>query len=460
MTSPASRFDASHEDSAAEESPLTIIGAGPAGLASGWYARRAGRECRLYEAADEVGGNTRTLSMGPFRYDTGAHRFHDKIPEVTEEVKGLLGEELRRIDVPSQIYWRGRWIDFPLAPFDLAAKLPWSVLARAVGENLAVRALPSEEPGSFREMALGRYGRTLAREFLINYTEKLWGRPCEELVPEVAGGRLEGLDLRTFLLELVGGRRRRVRHLDGSFYYPKSGYGAIAEAIAEEIGRERISCGTPVTAIRHDEGRVREIVLDGERVRPVEEVISTLPCTLAVRLMEPAAPEPVRAAADRIDFRHLRLVVLALDRPQFTENASVYFPDPAFPFTRIYEPKNRSSDLAPPGKTALVVEVPVSREDQIWKLEDDTLRDRVVGQLADEELIDPGQVGRHECRRVPFAYPVLDLAYRDRLDRISGFLDGFDNLELVGRGAEFRYRHTHELLQDARSTIEHLLPRR
>lgn len=306
-------------------------------------------------------------------------------------------------------------------------------------------------------MALGRYGRTLAREFLINYTEKLWGRPCEELVPEVAGGRLEGLDLRTFLLELVGGRRRRVRHLDGSFYYPANGYGSIAERIADEIGRDRIECGTPVSALRYEGERIREIELSGERRRSVGQVVSTLPCTLIVDLMEPEPPAPVREAAAATDFRHLRLAVLALDRARFTENASVYFPDPEFPFTRIYEPKNRSPDLAPEGKTALVVELPTSRDEELWDCGEEELLRRVIAMLSEEDLIDPVEVDRTTTHRVPFAYPVLDLDYRERLERIVGFLDRFDNLELVGRGAEFHYRHTHELLADARRTIDTLI---
>ena len=53
---------------------LTILGGGPAGLAAGWYAREQGLNVQLFEAASTVGGNTRTLELGPFRYDTGAHR--------------------------------------------------------------------------------------------------------------------------------------------------------------------------------------------------------------------------------------------------------------------------------------------------------------------------------------------------------------------------------------------------
>ena len=45
---------------------LTVLGGGPAGLATGFYARREGLDVRLLEATDAVGGNARTLQLGPF----------------------------------------------------------------------------------------------------------------------------------------------------------------------------------------------------------------------------------------------------------------------------------------------------------------------------------------------------------------------------------------------------------
>ncbi|PSQ63049.1 MAG: amine oxidase, partial [Bacteroidetes bacterium QH_10_64_19] len=202
----------------AADAPVTILGGGPAGLATGFYARRQGLGVRLLEAADTVGGNARTLQLGPFRYDTGAHRFHDKNSAVTADIKALLGDDLRRIDAPSQICWRGRRIDFPLAPYDLLRKLPLSLLTRISWEQLSIPRI-SDDADHFEEMALQSYGPTLARLFLLNYTEKLWGTSADQLSPRVAGDRLEGLDLKTFLLEAFGGARDKARHLDGSFYY-------------------------------------------------------------------------------------------------------------------------------------------------------------------------------------------------------------------------------------------------
>jgi hypothetical protein len=45
----------------------------------------------VLEAASAHGGNARTLRLGEFLYDTGPHRFHDRDPEATRRVEGLLG---------------------------------------------------------------------------------------------------------------------------------------------------------------------------------------------------------------------------------------------------------------------------------------------------------------------------------------------------------------------------------
>ena len=102
---------------------ITVLAGGPAGLAVGYYARKRNLSFAIYEANDRVGGNCITLQKGDFRFDSGAHRLHDKDEEVTEEIKALMGDELHRVNAPSQIFFRGQYIDFPLSPLDLLKKI-------------------------------------------------------------------------------------------------------------------------------------------------------------------------------------------------------------------------------------------------------------------------------------------------------------------------------------------------
>jgi len=440
----------------AADAPVTILGGGPAGLATGFYARRQGLGVRLLEAADTVGGNARTLQLGPFRYDTGAHRFHDKNPAVTADIKALLGDDLRRIDAPSQICWRGRRIDFPLAPYDLLRKLPLSLLTRISWEQLSIPRV-SDDADHFEEMALQSYGPTLARLFLLNYTEKLWGTSADQLSPRVAGDRLEGLDLKTFLLEAFGGAKDKARHLDGSFYYPRHGYGQIAEATADALGREHIRTDARITKLSHDGTRIRRVTVNDAEPIGVNTVVSTLPLTLVLRLLDPPPPEELQALAQSMRFRHLRLVVLGLDRPRLTRNASLYFPERSIPFTRLYEPKNRSPDMAPDDQTVVVLERPCHPKTEAWTQSDEALRDNAVDVLTEQGLIEGAdEIVAVDHRAVPFAYPVLEVGAEAKAERLTDYLQRFENLRLLGRSAKFTYTHVHNLYARARTLTEEL----
>ena len=69
---------------------LHILGAGPAGLAAGYFAKKEGIPFHIFEASGVYGGNCRTIVEGDYRFDTGAHRFHDKNQEITNEIKSLM----------------------------------------------------------------------------------------------------------------------------------------------------------------------------------------------------------------------------------------------------------------------------------------------------------------------------------------------------------------------------------
>ena len=81
---------------------IGIVGAGPGGLASAMILAHAGAEVVIHEAQPEVGGRTRSLEIGPYRFDTGPTFF--MMPWVLEEIFSRCGlrlsdhAELHRLD--------------------------------------------------------------------------------------------------------------------------------------------------------------------------------------------------------------------------------------------------------------------------------------------------------------------------------------------------------------------------
>ena len=462
-----------------ETPDIHILGGGPAGLTTGYYAKKHGiSNFSIFEASEHAGGNCRTIKIkgsdcqfytshsGDFRFDTGAHRFHDKDPKVTEEVKNLLGDDLLHVTAPSEIFFQGKFYRFPLLLTDLVEKLETKTLLKIAWEKLHNRQEKQAE--NFAEFAINQYGKTLAELFLLNYSAKLWGQPTHNLSTAITGNRLKGLDLRSFLRSVVLGPPKNPSHLDGSFFYPKYGIGMISDKLCESIGEKHIKLKHRINRLIHKNGRIERIVVSNEAGMPCSTaaqddieipasiVINTLPLTLSMRMLEPPPPPELCEVADTIKYRHLVLAVFCLNRDTFSPNASLYFPSEKFPFTRLYEPKNRSPYMTPRGQTVIVLELPCYSDDAVWNMSKATLQTEIWEALQQVKPLFPEEVIHYQSYKLPFAYPVLEVGFEEKVANLVAYFETFENLYLTGRSSLFRYLHLHDLFKAGKAVIEQI----
>ena len=64
--------------------PVVVAGAGPAGLTAAYKLVQAGDEVVVAESDDVVGGISRTVERGGWRFDIGGHRFFTKVQPVED----------------------------------------------------------------------------------------------------------------------------------------------------------------------------------------------------------------------------------------------------------------------------------------------------------------------------------------------------------------------------------------
>ena len=427
---------------------LTILGGGIAGLAVAHHAEKLGLDYALLEANARLGGNCITLEHDGFRFDSGAHRLHNKAPGVTRELGRLLGDRLRPVARPSKFFDNGRFVDHPVSAFNLLRVLGPALAARAAVEIAISRLRPARPCSSYEEFAVGRYGRAMAERYLLPFTSKIWNVPCGRLVPEVAAKRFQEFGARALFGQLLGRRQGPGPGHQWAYFYPEGGIGAIAAALAAGCRPGALRTSAAVTAVEHAGGRIRRVTAGGASLA-VDEVVSTLPLDVLVGSLHPAPPPEIAAAAGRIRYRAVLLAAFFLDRPAVTGAATLYFADPAYAVSRVYEPRNRDEGMAPPGKTSLVAEIPCSNGDAAWALPDGE-----IVRLARSDLVRAGLLAEREIigsrvHRMPHAYPVMETGMVREAGRILDYLGGFANLKLAGRSACYRYLWMHELIAAA-----------
>lgn len=433
---------------------MTILGGGPAGLGTASYAHRAGIPFALYERSAELGGLCRTLRCGAHLYDCGAHRLHDRDADITRDVRSLLRDDLIPVHAPSKIYDRGRFIDFPPTPLNVLFSSISPRESIRIGLEI-LRSRRREVPiVTFEDFAVSQFGKTLARRLLLNYSEKLWGLPSAQLSPDIATRRLQGMTLLSLFLELLF-PKRKTAHIDGSFLYPRKGYGQIVDSLAAQLPTTSIKTDHEIVRIEADHRRIRRIHFAARPPIDTDSriVVSTLPLTVMVKLMGDRMAAAIREDAGTLQFRHVRLFFLRLRQSQVSPNASIYIPDPKLCIARLYEPKNRSPEMAPLDETSLVVEVPCFTADAICVQSDEELAARVTYELDAIGLIDSSNVLEWRHHFLANAYPVYALNYADRVKRILDAMSELTNLEMLGRGGNFFYSHLHDQLRFGKDLI-------
>src|SRR5918996_4187141 len=172
---------------------VVILGAGPAGVGAAYrLAARGDTEVRLVERQSAVGGNAGSFDLAGMRVDYGSHRLHHECdPGILADLRGLLGGDLITRPRRGRIRLCGRWIHFPLRPFDLLFHLPIGFSAGILRDIISkpVRGSTADSE-TFATVLRRGLGTTICQSFYDPYARKLWGLPPEELSAEQARRRI------------------------------------------------------------------------------------------------------------------------------------------------------------------------------------------------------------------------------------------------------------------------------
>jgi protoporphyrinogen oxidase len=458
---------ATSEPDAGEPGRTVVIGAGPAGLTAAYVlATRYGLPSTVLESDDVVGGISRTVERDGWRFDLGGHRFFTKVAEVEALWHEILpGEDFMLRPRMSRIYYSGKYYDYPLKASNALRNLGLVEATRCVLSYASARIRPPKDQTTLEGWIISRFGRRLYDHFFKTYNEKLWGVPVNKLPADFAAQRIKNLSLFNAVITAVLPRRNRkvITSLIEEFRYPKYGPGMMWERcrdLVEEKGCE-VLMSTPVVSIRHEAGQAAAVIAqnpDGTRTEhPCRHVISAMPISQLIHVMDPPADEAVRRAAADLRYRDFLTVALVVPQSAGFPDNWIYIHASEVKVGRIQNFGSWSPYLVKEGRTCLGLEYFVFEGDEMWNKPDTDLVEQAKQELATLGLVDAAAVEAGYVVRMPKAYPFYDERYKVNVAKIVEWLgEHASNVHPVGRNGMHRYNNQDHSMLTAMLTAENI----
>lgn len=441
-----------------------IIGAGPAGLATAMELSKEGKDFIIVEKQDRVGGLSKTYEFREgdlvFRTDNGPHRFFSKNPYLYEFIEGLIDEKWIQVKRQTRQYIDGKFYDYPVnAPqalknlgFFRTLRIGWDYGLAKIKYGLFRRPIKH-----FADYVYANFGRSLGEFNMINYTEKIWGIPSDEIHVDWAGQRIKGLSVTSLakdaLLKLFKkNNKNKPKTLVDTFYYPETGTGLIYETIKDRLIEKgyTILLNTTPKKISHSNRNVKKVLCmspDGLVEITCKHLVESVHLKHFIDLLEPEPQKHIRVAQNKLRYRSQVYLFITLDKESVTADQWIYFPNKEIPIGRASEMRNFSTKMSPEGKTSLFLEFFCSKDDPIWNMDGDELLEQTLGHLSAMNFVKPEEVRKHYIIREENVYPIYDVNYKEYLDVMKRYLDKFDNLYYIGRPGRFRYNNQDHSLE-------------
>ncbi len=287
-----------------------IVGSGLFGSTFACLATRTGKKCLVIDRRSHVGGNVyceRIAGINVHKY--GAHIFHTSDKEIWDFVNSIVPFN-RYTNSPVALAPDGKLYNLPFnmntfyrmwgvkTPAEAESKLKEQrseAQSRMAAEGIST-------PRNLEEQALCLIGKDIYELLIKHYTEKQWGRSCQ--------------DLPAFIIKRLPVRLTFDNNYFNDLYQgiPIGGYNRLIDGLLE--GSD-IALGTDFKDIK-DKWR---------------DIADKLVYTGAV-------DEYFDYSLGKLDWRTVRFETQVLDMPNYQGNAVVNYTDAQTPWTRIIEHKH------------------------------------------------------------------------------------------------------------------------
>ena len=278
-----------------------IVGAGLYGAVFASQAVKAGKKVLVIDKRPHVAGNVYTREVrGIHVHQYGAHIFHTNDQRVWEFVNRYA--EFNRFTNSPVANYHGELYSLPFNMYTFNRM--WGVVTpQEAAEKIREQreAAGITEPKNLEEQAISLVGTDIYEKLIKGYTQKQWGRPCDQLPAFI----IKRLPVRlTFDNNYFNARYQGI---------PMGGYTKMVEHMLEGVLVQ--------TGVNYLENR--------EALRALaDKVVYTGP-----------VDEYFGYRFGNLEYRSVRFETEELQTPNFQGNAAVNYTDAETPWTRIIEHK-------------------------------------------------------------------------------------------------------------------------
>jgi protoporphyrinogen oxidase len=475
----------------------------------------------VLEKSEDMGGISRTVRYKGNRMDIGGHRFFSKSDRVMKwwtdvmpvgqtessgtQTIAYRGQTREVESGPSQtpsddrvmlirrrksrIYFLRQFFDYPIRLSGDTLKKLGLLRTFKIGVSYAQSAAHQVKPErTLEQFLINRFGKELYLTFFKSYTEKVWGVPCDQISAEWGAQRIKGLSvvsairhfLKSAFAKKSGGEGGDISQkgtetsLIEKFMYPKLGPGQLWEYVAEDVkargGVVRINCN--VVRLLTEGARVvaaeTEDAASGRRETiAADYFFSTMPIKELMRALDAPVPAHVLEVSDGLIYRDFITVGLLLTKLKISDRTPrgarlladnwIYIQEPDVQVGRMQIFNNWSPYLvADPDKVWIGLEYFCYETDAIWSLPDAGMIDLAKSEMAKIGIIETGDVLDACVIRVPKTYPAYFGAY-ERFEEIKSYVNGFENLFLIGRNGMHKYNNQDHSMLTAMTAVDNII---
>lgn len=454
------------------EVDVAIIGAGPAGLTAGYLLSKQGKTVAIIEKDDTyVGGISRTVEHGGYRFDVGGHRFFSKNAAVVDLWNEILPDGFIQRPQLSRIYYQGKFYSYPMRAFEALSKFGIVRSTACMASYLRCKLFSLAEVKTFEDWTTNRFGRRLYLIFFKTYAEKVWGVPCDEISADWAAQRIGELSLWSVV---AGGLRRSMglnekrggglaaKSMQEISRYPRLGAGMMWDAARARIvaAGGTVLMGRSLEQLASDGAggwRMSANGPGGKIVITAQDAISSAPMRELAARLHPLLDATLNAA--KLKYRDFLTVALKIRSDDLFPDNWIYIHDPQLQVGRVQNFRNWSPEMVPDKDVACVgLEYFCFEGDGLWASSDDDLIALATREMKILGLCDHRDVIGGAVVRQAKAYPVYDEGYAANVEAMRQELETkFPSLHLVGRNGMHCYDSQDRAMLTAMLTTQNIL---